>query len=78
MRWRHPVRGLVPPDEFIGIAEETGLIHAIGERVVRRVCATLSQWPEDIRIAVNFSAVQFQNANVLQHVVRALASLGDR
>jgi diguanylate cyclase len=76
LRWRHPVRGLVPPDEFIGIAEETGLIHSIGEWVVRRVCLTLSQWPEDIRIAVNFSAVQFQSANVLQHVVQALADAG--
>jgi len=76
LRWHHPVRGLVAPDEFIGIAEETGLIHSIGEWVVRRACATLSQLPEDIRIAVNFSAVQFQNAKVLQYVVRSLADAG--
>ena len=76
LRWRHPMRGLIAPNDFIGIAEETGLIHSIGEWVVRRACATLSQWPEDVRIAVNFSAVQFQNAKVLQYVVRALADAG--
>ena len=76
LRWRHPVRGLVPPDEFIPIAEESGLIHSIGEWVIRRACATLSHWPADVRIAVNFSAVQFQNANILQIVVRALAEAG--
>jgi EAL domain-containing protein (putative c-di-GMP-specific phosphodiesterase class I) len=76
LRWRHPVRGLVPPGEFIPIAEESGLIHTIGEWVIRRACATLSYWPEDVRIAVNFSAVQFQNANVLQTVVRALVEAG--
>jgi diguanylate cyclase (GGDEF)-like protein len=76
LRWRHPVRGLVPPDEFIPIAEESGLIHSIGEWVIRRACATLSHWPADVRIAVNFSAVQFQNASILQTVVRALAEAG--
>lgn len=76
LRWQHPVRGLVYPNEFIPIAEETGLIHAIGEWVIRQACATLSRWPNDIRIAVNFSAVQLQNASVLQSVVRALADSG--
>ncbi len=76
LRWRHPERGLVAPNEFIPIAEETGLIHSIGEWVVRQACMALSQWPEGVRIAVNFSAVQFQNAKVLQSVVRALADAG--
>jgi diguanylate cyclase (GGDEF)-like protein len=76
LRWRHPVRGLIAPNDFIGIAEETGLIHSIGEWVVRRACATLAEWPEDVRIAVNFSAVQFQNTRVLQYVVQALANAG--
>ena len=73
LRWQHPVRGLVPPSEFIPIAEETGLIHQIGEWVVRRACATLSQWPADIRVAVNFSAAQFHNTSILQTIVQALA-----
>ena len=73
LRWRHPVRGLVSPPEFIALAEESGLIHSIGDWVVRRACKALSQWPANIRVAVNVSAVQFQNANILQTFVRALA-----
>lgn len=73
LRWQHPSRGLVPPSEFIPIAEETGLIHEIGEWVIRRACATLADWPEDIRVAVNFSAAQFHNTGILQTVVQALA-----
>lgn len=73
LRWQHPSRGLVPPSEFIPIAEETGLIHEIGEWVVRRACATLADWPEDIRVAVNFSAAQFHNTGILQTIVQALA-----
>ncbi len=73
LRWRHPARGLVLPVEFIPLAEESGLIHSIGDWVVTRACKALSQWPANIRIAVNVSAVQFQNANILQTFVRALA-----
>ena len=73
LRWQHPSRGLVPPSEFIPIAEETGLIHEIGEWVIMRACATLSDWPDDIRVAVNFSAAQFHNASILQTIVQALA-----
>ncbi|UVO27499.1 bifunctional diguanylate cyclase/phosphodiesterase [Bradyrhizobium arachidis] len=73
LRWQHPQRGLVPPSEFIPIAEETGLIHEIGEWVIRRACATLADWPDDIRVAVNFSAAQFHNTGILQTIVQALA-----
>jgi diguanylate cyclase (GGDEF)-like protein len=73
LRWRHPARGLLSPIEFIALAEESGLIHSIGDWVVRRACKALSQWPANIRVAVNVSAVQFQNANILQTFVRALA-----
>jgi diguanylate cyclase len=73
LRWHHPVRGLVPPAEFIPIAEESGLIHSIGNWVVRRATEALSHWPANIRVAVNVSAVQFQNANILQTFVSALA-----
>ncbi|WP_027522746.1 bifunctional diguanylate cyclase/phosphodiesterase [Bradyrhizobium sp. Ec3.3] len=72
LRWKHPVRGLVPPSEFIPIAEETGLIHEIGEWVIRRACATLAEWPDHIRVAVNFSAAQFHNTGILQTIVQAL------
>lgn len=73
LRWQHPTRGLVPPSEFIPIAEETGLIQEIGEWVIRRACATLAEWPEDVRVAVNFSAAQFHNTGILQTIVQALA-----
>ncbi|QPF86260.1 EAL domain-containing protein [Bradyrhizobium genosp. L] len=72
LRWQHPTRGLIPPSVFIPIAEESGLIHQLGEWVIRRACAMLSHWPEDVRIAVNFSAVQFQNAGILQTIVQTL------
>ncbi|MFK4385448.1 putative bifunctional diguanylate cyclase/phosphodiesterase [Bradyrhizobium sp. USDA 223] len=73
LRWQHPSRGLVPPSEFIPVAEETGLIHEIGEWVIRRACATVADWPEEIRVAVNFSAAQFHNTAILQTIVQALA-----
>jgi diguanylate cyclase (GGDEF)-like protein len=76
LRWRHPVRGLVPPGEFIPIAEEAGLIHSIGDWVVRRACLALSNWPADIRVAVNFSAIQFHNTSIVQTIVHALAEAG--
>ena len=72
LRWQHPVRGLIPPTVFIPIAEESGLIHQLGEFVIRRACAMLSRWPDHVRIAVNFSAVQFQNVGILQTIVQAL------
>ncbi len=73
LRWRHPARGLVSPVEFIALAEESGLIHPIGDWVIRHACQALAQWPANIRVAVNVSAVQFQNANILQTFVKALA-----
>ncbi len=76
LRWQHPQRGLIPPSQFIGLAEESGLIHAIGDWVIRQACADLACWPSDIRIAVNFSVAQLQNANVVPGVIGALAASG--
>ncbi len=76
LRWRHPQRGLLDPSVFVPIAEESGLIYSIGEWVIRSACMTLAKWPADVRIAVNFSAVQFYNAHVLTTVTRALADHG--
>ncbi len=73
LRWTHATRGPIPPLEFIGIAEETQLIHSIGEWVMREACQTAATWPKDAKIAVNFSAVQFKNAGVLSAIVKALA-----
>ena len=61
IRWNHPERGLVPPIEFISIAEETGLINAIGAWVLRTACATAAHWPAPMRVAVNLSPIQFRD-----------------
>ena len=73
LRWTHATRGLIPPLEFIGIAEETQLIHSIGEWVIREACRTASTWPQGAKIAVNISAVQLKNAGILPVIVKALA-----
>jgi diguanylate cyclase (GGDEF)-like protein len=74
LRWHHPKRGLVSPAEFIPIAEETGLIIPLGEWVVRTACAEAANWPENIRVAVNVSAVQLTNKNLVNVVIDAIAS----
>ncbi|MDO9561981.1 MAG: diguanylate cyclase, partial [Bradyrhizobium sp.] len=61
LRWRHPVRGMVSPADFIPVAEETGLIEEIGQWVLRTACAEAAAWPADIRVAVNVSPVQFRS-----------------
>jgi diguanylate cyclase (GGDEF)-like protein len=70
VRWRHPDRGLVMPDEFIPLAEETGLISAIGELVLRRACHDALLWPSGLKVAVNLSPVQFHASRQLVEVVR--------
>jgi len=65
LRWRHPKRGLVPPSEFIPIAEETKLIIGIGEWVLRQACYDAAAHPELGRVAVNLSPVQFAQPNLL-------------
>jgi EAL domain-containing protein (putative c-di-GMP-specific phosphodiesterase class I) len=76
LRWHHPTRGMVPPVEFIPVAEETGLINQIGEWVLRQACVEAASWPPDIAVAVNLSPVQFKNQNLAQLVVSALAHSG--
>jgi diguanylate cyclase (GGDEF)-like protein len=76
VRWRHPVRGLVPPDRFIPLAEETGLIVPIGEWILQQACADAAVWPENITVAVNLSAVQFGNGKLFDVILCALANSG--
>lgn len=73
-RWKHPVHGMIRPDIFIAIAEESGLISHIGEWIIRTACAQLAQWPEDIRVAVNVSAVQFASGQLQQVLTNTLAA----
>ncbi len=71
VRWRHPVYGLIPPIEFIGIAEERGLIVQLGEWVIRRACMDAANWG-NITIACNVSAIQFRQTDFVQSVAKAL------
>jgi len=74
LRWNHPNRGRISPDQFIPLAEETGLIVPIGEWVIRQACAQAATWPADIRVAVNLSPVQFRNKTLVATVVSAMAA----
>jgi diguanylate cyclase (GGDEF)-like protein len=76
LRWDHPTRGPITPGEFIPIAEETGVIGAIGEWVLRQACRTAASWPEHVRVAVNLSAVQFKNRGLVDQVMAALSEAG--
>jgi diguanylate cyclase (GGDEF)-like protein/PAS domain S-box-containing protein len=80
VRWRHPTRGLLMPDSFIPVAEESRIILRLGAFVLERACTDLASWlaaglPE-IRVAVNLSAIEFQDRNLVDMVRRVLASTG--
>jgi diguanylate cyclase (GGDEF)-like protein len=72
LRWRHPERGIIPPSNFIPLAEEIGLIVPIGEFVLQQACATAASWPGTPRIAINLSPAQFKSRNLLSAVAAAL------
>lgn len=76
LRWQHPVRGMISPDFFIPVAEETGLIIQLGDWVIRQACMEAMRWPEHIRVAVNVSTIQFMRGNVVNSVLSALAASG--
>ena len=71
VRWKHPTRGLIAPDTFIPIAEESGLILPIGEWVLREACREAAAWPKPLKIGVNLSALQFRHGDLpgLVHAV---------
>jgi len=81
VRWQHPQRGLVAPAEFIGLAEETGLILPLGRWVLNQACKLLARWQGDpylaqLTMAVNVSSMQFRDANFVEDVLRVLAVNG--
>jgi len=76
MRWHHAERGAVPPSEFIPVAEEMGLIVQLGEWALRAACMEAANWPDDIRVSVNLSPLQFAKGNLVSTVVSALAASG--
>ncbi|MGE0179881.1 MAG: putative bifunctional diguanylate cyclase/phosphodiesterase [Sphingomonas sp.] len=74
VRWNHSARGLISPSVFIPLAEESGLILQIGEWVLRTACMEAAKWPENIRVAVNLSPIQFTDPNLPATIVSALAN----
>jgi diguanylate cyclase (GGDEF)-like protein len=76
VRWHHPDRGLISPVDFIPLAEETGIIHRLGEWVLRRSCLDAGQWPDSVRISVNVSPAQFRNHDLTQMVAGVLRDTG--
>ena len=76
LRWRHPLRGMISPAEFIPVAEETGMINELGEWVLNKACSEAATWPDDIKVAVNVSPVQFRSPAFSFKVAMALANSG--
>ena len=76
LRWHHPVRGMVMPDVFIPLAEETGLIEPLGEWVLQRAFAEAMKWPSQVSVAVNLSPMQFRGGDLVRAVNAALQSSG--
>lgn len=76
LRWNHPVRGRVSPMDFIPVAEEIGAIDMIGNWVLRQACLEAATWPQDVKVAVNLSPVQFKNRSLVLHITSALAASG--
>lgn len=76
LRWQHPTRGNISPVEFIPVAEETGLIIAMGEWAMHEACRQARHWPEHVRIAVNVSPLQFRNSGFANIIFQALTQSG--
>ncbi|GMP07866.1 putative bifunctional diguanylate cyclase/phosphodiesterase [Bradyrhizobium sp. TM239] len=76
VRWPHAERGMISPAEFIPVAEDTGLINPLGGLMLRRACLDAATWPDDVRVAVNLSPLQFRSGNLLSIVTDALKHSG--
>ncbi|WP_244656544.1 putative bifunctional diguanylate cyclase/phosphodiesterase [Rhizobium sp. CFBP 13644] len=76
LRWTHPVRGKVPPSEFIPVAERTGLIHSLGKWAMDVACQEAKTWKGNLKIAINLSPIQFHSTSLVQNVVDALDKSG--
>ncbi|MCX8963043.1 bifunctional diguanylate cyclase/phosphodiesterase [Erwinia psidii] len=76
MRWHHPVKGMIMPMDFIPVAEDTGLIHALGAYALFEACREAAGWPEQQSVAVNLSPLQFKNRSLVSVVEKALRDSG--
>ncbi|MGA8903216.1 bifunctional diguanylate cyclase/phosphodiesterase [Bradyrhizobium sp.] len=72
VRWRHPTRGLIGPDQFVPLAESTGLIAPLGEWILRQACADAASWPAHVKLAINISAIQFKKDNLFEIILSTL------
>ena len=76
VRWHHPTRGIIPPDTFIPLADESGLVIPIGEWVLREACREAASWPQPLQIAVNLSPIQFSHGDLANLVHQVLLETG--
>ena len=76
LRWRHPVDGIVPPSDFVPLAERTGLIVPIGLWVLETACRAATEWPENVELSVNLSPAQFTRGDLPQDLVKILKRTG--
>jgi len=76
VRWQHPVRGLIPPDMFIPIAEDSGLIVPLGDWVLETACNHAATWPEGLFVSVNLSPIEFKRSNVVERIQNNLVKTG--
>ncbi len=76
VRWPHPDRGMISPGDFIPVAEETGLINSLGGQILKSACHDAASWPDDVRVAVNLSPLQFRVGNLLSIVMDVLKHTG--
>lgn len=76
IRWNHPTKGMIAPNDFIPVAETTGMIIQLGEWVIRTALDELKNWPEHLSVSVNLSPAQMHSPNLLPTIVHALASAG--
>jgi len=76
VRWRHPIDGLISPNRFIPLAEETGLMEQLGDWILEKACTDAVLWPDNIKVAVNLSAVQFRSGKLFDVILCALVESG--
>jgi EAL domain-containing protein (putative c-di-GMP-specific phosphodiesterase class I) len=76
VRWRHPEKGLILPEQFIPLAESSGLMLPLGEWILQQACRDAAAWPSRVKVAINISAVQFNNANLFDLVLCSLVESG--
>ncbi|MDR6917073.1 diguanylate cyclase (GGDEF)-like protein/PAS domain S-box-containing protein [Pseudomonas sp. 3296] len=76
VRWQHPERGLIPPDTFIPIAEESGLILFLSNWVIQTACRCAAKWPENLFVSVNLSSTEFKRGNLVERIQKTLHDTG--